>query len=84
MVNIMLVILESANEAADGDDDDTKKMTTITNITYTALVKHPSLKGYWKLLIENGLLIYDLDTEMFKITGKGRKFLKVYSGRNGC
>ncbi len=82
MVNILLVILGAANEA--GDDDDTKKMTRITNITYTALVKHPSLKGYWKLLIENGLLIYDLDTEMFKITEKGRKFLKVYNGRNDC
>jgi predicted transcriptional regulator len=83
MVNILLVILEAANEASD-DDDNTKKMTTITNITYTALIKHPSLKGYWKLLIENGLLIYDLDSEMFKTTEKGRKFLKVYNGGNGC
>jgi predicted transcriptional regulator len=83
MVNILLVILEAANEAG-ADDDDTKKMTTITHITYTALIKHPTLKGYWKLLIENGLLIYDWDTEIFKITEKGRRFLKIYNGRNGC
>jgi predicted transcriptional regulator len=72
----MLFILEAVNEAA--DDDDTKKTTTAT-IMYRTLSNHPRLKQYWKVLIQNGLLSYDFDTETFKTTEKGLRFLKAYS-----
>lgn len=79
-VNTMLYILEAVNEAA--DDDDTKKTTT-TTIMYRALSNHPRLKQYWKVLIQNGLLSYDFDTETFKTTEKGLRFLKAYSQMDG-
>ncbi len=76
----MLFILEAVNEAT--DDDDTKKTTTNT-IMYRALSNHPRLKQYWKVLIQNGLLSYDFDTETFKTTQKGLRFLKAYSQMDG-
>ncbi|MDQ3976829.1 MAG: winged helix-turn-helix domain-containing protein [Thermoproteota archaeon] len=79
-VNTMLFILEAVNEAT--DDDDTKKTTTNT-IMYRALSNHPRLKQYWKVLIQNGLLSYDFDTETFKTTQKGLRFLKAYSQMDG-
>ena len=76
-LNIIRLILEAANEAV--DDDHNKKMTTTTKIMYTALFNHPQLKGYWKLLTQNGMLSYDFDTETWKTTEKGQKLLKAYS-----
>lgn len=76
----MLFILEAVNEAA--DDDNTKKTTT-TTIMYRALSNDPHLKQYWKVLIQNGLLSYDFDTETFKTTQKGLRFLKAYSQMDG-
>ena len=46
---------------------------------YTALFNHPQLKGYWKLLTQNGMLSYDFDTETWKTTEKGQKLLEAYS-----
>jgi predicted transcriptional regulator len=76
-LNIIRLILEAANDAV--DDDHSKKMTTRTKIMYTALFNHPQLKGYWKLLTQNGMLSYDFDTETWKTTEKGQKLLKAYS-----
>jgi predicted transcriptional regulator len=76
-LNIIRLILEAANEAV--DDDHNKKMTTTTKIMYTALFNHPQLKGYWKLLTQNGMLSYDFDTETWKTTEKGQKLLEAYS-----
>jgi len=76
-LNVIRLILEAANEAV--DDDHNKKMTTTTKIMYTTLFNHPQLKGYWKLLTQNGMLSYDFDTETWKTTEKGQKLLKAYS-----
>jgi predicted transcriptional regulator len=76
-LNIIRLILEAANEAV--HDDHNKKMTTTIKIMYTALFNHPQLKGYWKLLTQNGMLSYDFDTETWKTTEKGQKLLKAYS-----
>ena len=74
-LNIIRLILEAANDAV--DDDHSKKMTT--KIMYTALFNHPQLKGYGKILTQNGMLSYDFDTETWKTTEKGQKLLKAYS-----
>lgn len=46
---------------------------------YKVLLNHPQLKEYWTVLTESDLLSYDVDTQTFKITEKGLKFLKAYS-----
>jgi len=81
-INIILVILETANQSI--DDDDNEKMLTkrskmmTTPIMYTTLFNHPRLKEYWNALIQKGLLIYDANVERFRPTEKGRSFIKVY------
>lgn len=75
-LNIIRLILEAANDAV--DDDHNKKKTT-TKIMYAALFNHPQLKGYWKILTQNGMLSYDFDTETWKTTEKGQKLLEAYS-----
>jgi len=77
-VNIMLLILEAANDHAEGD---TKKMgatTKTTDILYRALFDHPLLKEYWKALTQQGLLSFDLNSQTFKTTAEGRNFIRVY------
>jgi predicted transcriptional regulator len=76
--NIMLLILEAANDHAEGD---TKKMgatTKTTHIMYRALFNHPPLKQFWNSLIQKGLLDFDPTTGRFKTTAEGRAFLRVY------
>jgi predicted transcriptional regulator len=63
----MLLILETANDASGCND-----------IVYTALINDPRLKGYWQVLIYEGLLIYDSNSQTFKPTEKGLSFLEVY------
>ena len=46
---------------------------------YKVLLNHPQLKEYWTVLTESDLLSYDVDTQTFKITEKGLKFLNAYS-----
>jgi predicted transcriptional regulator len=70
-INIIRLILEVSNEA------DYAKKTT--KIMYRVLLNHPLLKQYWTVLTESDLLSYDLDTQTFKITEKGLKFLNDYS-----
>jgi predicted transcriptional regulator len=70
-INIIRLILEVSNEA------DYAKKTT--KIMYKVLLNHPQLKEYWTVLTESDLLSYDLDTQTFKITEKGLKFLNAYS-----
>ena len=71
-INIIRLILEVSNEA------NYDKKTT--KIMYKALLNHPQLKEYWTVLTESDLLSYDVDTQTFKITEKGLKFLKAYGG----
>ena len=70
-INIIRLILEVSNEA------DYAKRTT--KMMYKVLLNHPHLKKYWTVLTENDLLSYDVDTQTFKITEKGLKFLNAYS-----
>ncbi len=79
-INIMLVILEAANQASDNGDDNEKKMTTtITNTMYTALFNDPTLKEHWQALIQKGLLSFDPNTGRFNTTAEGRIFLRAYN-----
>lgn len=70
-INIIRLILEVSNEA------DYAKKTT--KIMYKVLLNHPQLKEYWTVLTESHLISYDVDTQTFKITEKGLKFLNAYS-----
>jgi predicted transcriptional regulator len=70
-INIIRLILEASNEA-----DYSKQMT---KILYKVLVNHPRLQEYWTVLTESDLLSYDVNTQKFKTTEKGLKFLKAYN-----
>lgn len=79
-INIMLVILEAANQGAGNGHDTEKKMTmTSTHTMYTALFNQPELKLFWDALIQKGLLSYDPNTGRFNTTAEGRIFLKAYN-----
>jgi predicted transcriptional regulator len=68
-IKIIRLILEVSNEV-----DDCKKAT---KIMYKVLLNHPQLKEYWTVLTESDLLRYDVDTDTFKTSEKGRKFLET-------
>ena len=78
-INIMLVILQTANHGTeDDDDDDTERLTMNSNIMYRALFNNPKLKEYWQVLIQKGLLSHDPNIQRFKTTTQGRIFLKAF------
>ena len=60
-------------EAANGGN------VTKTKIMYRALVSYNQLKGHLIALIGKGLLRYDKDTQTFKTTEKGLRFLQIYN-----
>jgi predicted transcriptional regulator len=70
-LNIIQFILEVTTET-----NNAKTMMSMT--MYKVLLNHPPLKEYWTILSENNLLCYDDDTQTFKTTEKGLKFLKAY------
>jgi predicted transcriptional regulator len=70
-INIIRLILEVSNEA--------NYARKTTKIMYKVLLNHPQLQAYWTVLTESDLLSYDVDTQTFKITEKGLKFLNAYS-----
>lgn len=76
-INIMLVILQTANHGAE-DDDDTERLTMNSNIMYRALFNNPKLKEYWQALIQKGLLSHDPNIQRFKTTTQGHIFLKAF------
>jgi predicted transcriptional regulator len=47
---------------------------------YGAFLSHSQMKEYLAILVDNGLISYDLDTRTFKTTDKGHRFLQVYNG----
>jgi predicted transcriptional regulator len=53
---------------------------TKTKIMYGAFLSHSQMKEYLAILVDNGLISYDLDTRTFKTTDKGHRFLQVYNG----
>ena len=68
---IMSSILEIANRG---------NGVTKTKIMYGAFLGHSQMKEYVKILVDNGLIDYDLDTRTFKTTDKGHRLVQVYNG----
>jgi len=50
-----------------------------TKIMYRAFLSYTQLKKYLQALTERGLLSYDADTQTFKTTRKGLRFLDTYN-----
>jgi predicted transcriptional regulator len=50
-----------------------------TKIMYKAYLSYSQLKEYLPILIERGLLSFDADSQSFKTTKKGLKFLDTCS-----
>jgi predicted transcriptional regulator len=55
------------------------KINIISQITYKAFLNYYQLKEYLMLLTEKDLLRYDKDTQTFKTTEKGLRFLDTYN-----
>ena len=78
-INILLIILDVANQGADYDNGEKKMTSTRTHeVMYTVLFKHPKMKEFWNVLIDKGLLNFDPNTNRFNTTAEGRIFLKAY------
>jgi predicted transcriptional regulator len=69
--DIISVILDAANGGGGG--------LTKTKIMYKAYLSHSQMKEYLSVLIESGLLGYDVYTRKFKTTEKGLRFLDTYN-----
>lgn len=65
-------IVSQILEAANGGSSKTK-------IMYGAYLSYAQLKEYLTVLVENGLLEYQLTEQKYRTTEKGIKFLKTYS-----
>lgn len=64
VINVMLIILETAKDSSSSSDiDDIKKAAATTMTTsillYNVLFDDPRLKEYWNALIQKGLLNFD-------------------------
>ena len=70
-------IIANMLQAVNGSDDGSGSGKT--TIMYKAFLSYSQLKEYLSLLTESNLLHYDKVMQKFKITEKGRKFLKIYS-----
>ena len=51
---------------------------TKTKIMYKAFLSYAQLKEYLEVLISNGLLSYEKNTQVLRTTEKGRRFLHIY------
>lgn len=51
--------------------------TTKTKIMYKAYLSYTQLKEYLSLLEESGMIRYEEGIQIYRITDKGRKFLKL-------
>jgi len=65
---IISVILDAANGGA-----------TKTKIMYHAFLSYSQMKEYLRVLTENNLLNYNVDTQTFKTTEKGLMFLDTFN-----
>ncbi len=50
-----------------------------TQIMYKAFLGHTQVKEYVQTLIDNDFLRYDLASQRYKLTEKGKRFLQLYS-----
>ena len=69
-IDIMGEILDVANESSGIGK---------TKIMYKAFLSYSQLKEYLPILTERGLLSFDADSQTFRTTKKGLKFLDTYS-----
>jgi predicted transcriptional regulator len=69
-IDIMGEILDAANE---------RSGLGRTKIMYKAFLSYAQMKEYLPTLTERGLLRYDVDTQTFKTTQKGLRFLNTYN-----
>lgn len=56
---------------------------TKTKLMYQVFLSYGQLKEPLMVLTQNGLLSYDLDSQTFKTTKKGRKFVEACNEING-
>ena len=68
-IDIISQILEVANGGG----------VTKANIMYKAFLSYAQMKEYLTIVTESDLLRYDIDTQTFKTTEKGLRFLKTYN-----
>jgi len=68
-IEIISQILETAN----GD------ITSKIKIMFEVNLSYAQLKQYLQVLTQNSLLSYDLDTQTFRTTEKGLRFLHIYN-----
>jgi predicted transcriptional regulator len=54
-----------------------------TQIMYQAFLGYAQMKEYLRVLTDNDLLNYDVDTQIFKTTEKGLRFLEAYNQMDG-
>src|ERR687887_615317 len=66
--DIVALILEAANGGA-----------TKTRIMYKAFLSYAQLKEYLTVLLQNDLLEYDGETQLFRTTEKGLRLLQMYN-----
>jgi predicted transcriptional regulator len=59
--------------------DSTTAGATKTKIMYKAYLSYTQLKEYLLFLEGNELIRYEVGTQVYKITDKGRKFANLYS-----
>jgi predicted transcriptional regulator len=52
---------------------------TKTKIMYQAFLSYPQMKKHLMVLTQNGLLSYNVDTQTFKTTEKGLRFLDTFN-----
>jgi predicted transcriptional regulator len=69
-IDIISDILDAANE---------RSGVGRTRIMYKAFLTYVQLKEYLPALTDNGLLRYDVYTQIFKTTEKGLRFLNTYN-----
>jgi predicted transcriptional regulator len=72
-------IISQILEIAIGGSSDDDARVTKTKIMYKAFLGHAQLKEYLMILTGNDLLGYDIDTQSFKTTEKGLRFLQIYN-----
>lgn len=71
------IIAEILNIVANSDNND---QTNKTKIMYKAMLSYSQLKDYLPVLVESGLLNYQSnDDGIYKITDKGKNFLRIYN-----
>ena len=66
--DIVSQILEAANGG-----------TTKTKIMYKAYLSYAQLKEYLSMMLENGLIKHERETNSYKTTEKGLKFIQAYN-----